>query len=181
MSYAELAPHLAQRIGVLQNAVDDGAFDARELTEHLLLDFHRAICGDLTPAFAGRWRSTDVRVGDHEPPPAHQVASLMREFVRDLAARLEHLPQPPDALWLEALAFAEGRLLSIHPFADFNGRVARVFSGWLARRLALPEIELTPEAGEATDRYLAALRAADRRKWQPLMEIWRERIEQGAR
>jgi CRISPR-associated endonuclease/helicase Cas3 len=140
---------------------------------------HRRICGDLTPAFAGRWRTTDVLVGSHEPPPAFQVGQQMRDYVRDLAARLAHLPAQPDPLWLEALAFAEGRLLSIHPFTDFNGRVTRAFIDWLTRRLRLPDVDPTPDEGEATERYLAALRAGDRREWQPLMGIWRERLEKG--
>ncbi|MGH8524836.1 MAG: hypothetical protein ACREXY_11645, partial [Gammaproteobacteria bacterium] len=36
---------------------------------------------------------------------------------------------------LEALAFAEGRLLSIHPFLDFNGRATRVWLREVIRRL----------------------------------------------
>lgn len=179
LSYSKLAPHLAKRVGALQHAIGEGEFDHRELAEDLFLDLHRGICGDLTPAFAGRWRTTEVLVGSHEPPPAPQVAQQMREYVRDLSARLAHLPAEPDHLWLEALAFAEGRLLSIHPFTDFNGRVTRVFIDWLTRKLALPDVDPTPDEGEATERYLAALRAADHRRWQPLMEIWRERIERG--
>ncbi len=177
LSYAELAPHLALRVEALQHAIGEGEFDASPLSEDLLLQLHRGICGDLTPDLAGRWRVTDVVVGSHEPPPALRVGQLMREYVLDLAARLEHLPAEPDALWLEALAFAEGRLLSIHPFADFNGRVTRVFIDWLTRRLRLPDIDPTPADAAATERYLAALRAGDERRWQPLMDIWRERLE----
>ena len=102
----------------------------------------------------------------------------MREYALDLQARLASLPQEPDDLWLEALAFAEGRLLSIHPFADFNGRVTRVFIDLLTRVLKLPDVDPTPDPGEPTARYLAALRAADRNEWRALMDIWRRRIEE---
>jgi CRISPR-associated endonuclease/helicase Cas3 len=180
LSYAELAPHLARRLEALQLAIGEGELDALELSEDLFLELHRRICGDLTPAFAGRWRAANVVVGNHEPAPAFQVGPQMRDYVRDLAARLEHLPDEPDDLWLEALAFAEGRLLSIHPFTDFNGRVTRAFIDWLTRRLRLPDVDPTPDDGEATERYLAALRAGDRRQWQPLLAIWRERLERGA-
>ncbi|MCA1780273.1 MAG: Fic family protein [Xanthomonadaceae bacterium] len=118
-------------------------------------------------------------VGSHEPPPYHQVGQAMHAYVRDLATRLDHLPTEPDDRWLEMLSFAEGRLLSIHPFADFNGRISRVFVDWLTRHLDLPDVDPTPDEGEATERYLAALRAGDRRDWQPLMAIWRERFEKG--
>ncbi|WP_347257900.1 CRISPR-associated helicase Cas3' [Methylocaldum sp.] len=179
LSYAELAPYLASRVEALQKAIEDGELDGHALTENLFLDLHRRICGDLTPDFAGRWRDKDVVVGDHEPPPHFKVAQHMCEYVRDLQARLESLPPEPDDHWLEALAFAEGRLLSIHPFADFNGRVTRVFIDLLTRRLTLPDVDPTPDPGEATERYLRALRAADKNNWRPLMDTWRERFEQG--
>lgn len=179
LSYSELAPHLSRRVEALQDAISEGEFDRPHLDESLLLDFHQHICGDLTPDFAGRWRTTNVIVGSHEPPPPFQVAQAMRGYVEDLVARLDHLSPEPDDLWLETLAFAEGRLLSIHPFADFNGRVTRVFMDWLTRRLNLPDIDPTPDEGEPTERYLAALRAGDHLDWQPLMAIWRERFEKG--
>lgn len=103
----------------------------------------------------------------------------MREYALDLQTRLASLPQEPDDLWLETLAFAEGRLLSIHPFADFNGRVSRVFIDLLTRILDLPDVDPTPDPGEPTAQYLAALRAADRNDWRALMDIWRRRIEEG--
>lgn len=139
---------------------------------------HRRICGDLTPDFAGRWRNKDVVVGHHAPPPYFEVPQHMRNYALDLEARLQALSPQPDDGWLEALAFAEGRLLSIHPFLDFNGRITRVFIDWLTRRLQLPDIDPTPDPGAATERYLEALRAADRNDWGPLMTIWRERFEQ---
>jgi len=63
-----------------------------------------------------------------------------------------------------------------HPFRDFNGRTIRVFLLELLRRLDLPRVELAPQtdAGRAT--YFAALEAADRRDFQPLVDIWRDRL-----
>ncbi|MGD9584609.1 MAG: CRISPR-associated helicase Cas3' [Lysobacterales bacterium] len=179
LSYTEPAPHLARRVEALQNAIDEGEFDNHNIDESLLLEFHRRICAELTPGLAGRWRTTDVVVGTHQPPPHFQVAQHMREYAADLKARLQSLPIEPNDLWLETLAFAEGRLLSIHPFADFNGRVTRVFADVLTRSLKLPDVDPTPDAGVNTERYLQALRAADRNHWQPLMTIWRERFEKG--
>lgn len=179
LSYAELAPHLARRVEAVQNAIRDGGWDTRPIDERLFLDLHRQICGELTPDFAGRWRKQEVVVGAHHPPLPHLVAQAMREYVLDLQARSEALSQTVDERLLELLAFAEGRLLSIHPFTDFNGRTTRVFIDWLTRRLQLPDVDPTPDAGAATDQYLAALHAADRQHWQPLMAIWRERLAQG--
>jgi CRISPR-associated endonuclease/helicase Cas3 len=161
----------------LQRAIANGDFDGRALDEALFLELHRRICADLTPEFAGRWRTINVVVGDHEPPAYPLVPQRIREYTLDLQARVSALPQKPDDLLLETLAFAEGRLLSIHPFADFNGRVTRVFIDLLTRVLTLPDVDPTPDPGEPTARYIDALRAADRNDWHPLIDIWRERFE----
>ena len=180
LSYAELAPHLARRVEQTQYAIRQGAFDDHPLDEHLFLDLHQRICGELTPEFAGRWRSQEVIVGHHHPPLPHLVALAMRGYVLDLQARINALSSEANEQLLELLAFAEGRLLSIHPFTDFNGRTTRVFIDWLTRRLELPDVDPTPDEGAATEQYLAALRAADQHNWQPLMVIWRERLQQEA-
>ena len=82
---------------------------------------------------------------------------------------------------LELLSFAEGRLLHIHPFEDFNGRVSRLFLLELLHRLDLPVVTLAPEAGAATAAYFAALRAWDQRDPGPLTALWRQRFEQTGR
>ena len=46
----------------------------------------------------------------------------MRDYVLDLQARSSKLGDALDHRLLGFLAFAEGRLLSLHPFRDFNGR-----------------------------------------------------------
>jgi hypothetical protein len=71
------------------------------------------------------------------------VPVLAREYGLDLQARLSATDSSVDVLLLEALAFAEGRLLCIHPFAD------------------LPPLRLVPDGLQETADYLAALQAGD--------------------
>ena len=98
---------------------------------------------------------------------------------RDLNERLTAIAGPDNPLLLECLAFAEGRLLSIHPFIDFNGRATRLFLAELLRRLDLPSVELAPVEVSKRAEYLKAIRAADKFDWKPLIELWRERLENG--
>ena len=77
----------------------------------------------------------------------------------------------------EILAFAEGRLLSIHPFADFNGRATRLLLAEILRRNDLPPVELAPLTDSARQNYIRALRAADELNWTPLAKLWQERLE----
>ncbi|MBX3025230.1 Fic family protein [bacterium] len=174
LSYAELAPHLARQVQVIEEAIEAGELDARPLDAGLVEEVQRRMCADLTPQLAG-WRRHDVTVGTHTPPSFVEVPALMDGYGLDLSARLSSLGTRPDLL-LETLAFAEGRLLSIHPFADFNGRTTRVLLRLLLRRLDLPAVDLLPASHEVGT-YLDALRAADRLDWQSLMAVWRRRFE----
>ncbi len=177
LSYSQLAPLLAERVLRTQEDIEEGFFSAKPLDESLLCQLHQAICGDLIPEWAGRLRAREVKVGEHQPPAAHQIPILLRNYFADLNARLEAITAPDDPLLLETLAFAEGQLLSIHPFPDFNGRVTRLFLAELLRHLDLPLVELAPETDEVRRIYIRALRAADQLDWKPLAEFWRQRLE----
>jgi len=178
LSYSQLAPLLAERVLRVEHDIAAGNFAAQAVAPDLLLQFHRAIAGDLCPEWAGRWRDAEVRVGEHHPPPPYRVPMLMRDYGEDLRVRLENATGRMDELLLETLAFAEGRLLSIHPFTDFNGRVTRLFLREVLRRLELPPVDLVPTEPAGEVAYRAALRAGDSLDWRPLMKIWQRRFEQ---
>lgn len=177
LSYAELAPLLAERVLGCEEAIAAGRFDGVPLDEHLVLEFHRVICGDLVPEWAGRWRSVGVQVGNLKPPEPHQVPMLMRDYAADLETRWESLFPVAGPTALESLAFAEGRLLTIHPFADFNGRVTRLWLREILRRARLPQIVLAPSTEKQRGEYFRSLEAADRLDWIPLSQIWHQRFD----
>jgi CRISPR-associated endonuclease/helicase Cas3 len=178
LSYSQLAPLLAERVLRVERDIAAGVFATQPLAPAIILDFHRLIAADLCPDWAGRWRDAEVRVGEHHPPPPYRVPILMKDYGADLLVRLENAPGRMDDLLLEMLAFAEGRLLSIHPFTDFNGRVTRLFLRELLRRLDLPPVDLVPTGSEAEAAYRAALHAGDGLNWLPLMKVWQQRFEQ---
>ncbi len=175
LSYSDLAPLLATEVALVERAIELGAYDDRPLDEFLLLDLHSHFCRPLVPNWVG-WRKVDVVIGHHEAPPFFRVPELMRSYALDLAERDRHLSDSGDAL-IEFLAFAEGRLLSIHPFTDFNGRATRLFLRMILRRKELPAIDLVPSSSEVQN-YLSALDAADHSNWKPLGDIWRVRLAQ---
>jgi CRISPR-associated endonuclease/helicase Cas3 len=161
LSYAQLAPLLAERVLRALEDIEDDLFAARPLDESLLLDLHRQICGDLVPEWAGRFRTSEVKVGHHTPPISHQVPMLVRDYCADLKVRLAELSAGREDLLLETLAFAEGRLLLAE----------------ILRRLELPPVELAPTDETARKKYVQALEAADRLDWTPLTKLWQERLE----
>jgi CRISPR-associated endonuclease/helicase Cas3 len=136
------------------------------------------------PAFAaiscqtglGRWRLIEVRIGNLRPALPHEVPLCMRDYALDLQARWPEATATLSDLTLELLGFAEGRFLTIHPFSDFNGRTVRLFLRELLRRLDFPRVILEPDTDAGRAAYFAALEAADRRDFYPLVAIWRERL-----
>jgi CRISPR-associated endonuclease/helicase Cas3 len=176
--YSELAPLLAERVLRIQERIEAEDYAGLLLDENLIRVLHRDFCGDLVPDWAGKWRTITVCVGLHEPPAPPLVPLQMREYAMDLQARLEE-PIKNEQL-PEVLAFAEGRLLTIHPFADFNGRLARLWLWELLRRLKLPPVNLAPQAKMATDIYLNALRSADGKDFRPLAQLWIQRLTRSA-
>lgn len=180
LSYQQLAPHLAERVALTEFAIGERKFGDLPIDETLILDLHHRICGELVPSIAGCWRTREVQVGDHRPPASWRVPMLMRDYTADLAVRIAHSPAGEDERQIETLVFAEGQLLHIHPFEDFNGRVTRLFLIELLYRLQLPIVDPATDQGEETMRYFTALRAYDRGDRRPLTALWRERFEKGA-
>ena len=179
LSYSQWAPLLAARVPRVERLIFAGGFAGQALDSDFLCRLHAQIAGDLVPAWTGRWRTSDMIVGGHHPPPPHQVPMLALDFTEDLQARMAALAEQPDDRLLESLAFAEGRFLSIHPFLDFNGRVTRLFLQELLHRQRLPPVALVPADPEDEANYLAARRAGDAGDWRALTDVWQRRFERG--
>ena len=177
LRYQDLIPLLAQRVTKTELSIANREFAALPLHD-LLLELHRRICVDLIPEITGSWRRQNVRVGSHEPPLYWHVPMLMRTYAADMEARLADLAgSTVEQKTIADLTFAEGRLLHIHPFKDFNGRVSRLFLIELLYRLNLSVIDpAAPSSPEEANHYFAALRAYDRHDPKPLTAIWRRRF-----
>lgn len=86
---------------------------------------------------------------------------------------MEHDTYPPD----EIAARFHHRLVFIHPFANGNGRHARLATDLLLvklgqTRFSWGQVNLV-DASETRQRYISALRAADRHDYGPLLECVR--------
>lgn len=81
------------------------------------------------PVVAGEWRRFPVTVGRHLAPAWEKLPGFMARFAKVYAPHLGD-----GGASLVACAAAHHRLVWIHPWADGNGRVARLFSqAWLIR------------------------------------------------
>lgn len=120
----------------VQSWIDAGGLKGRAATADGVSEIHRRFCEDLPESLLtiedpdtgsrhrvvpGRWRESDVAVGRHYAVSPGAVARCMERF-EAVYARLGKLDT------ILAAAAAHHRLLWIHPFADGNGRVARLMS-----------------------------------------------------
>jgi Fic family protein len=118
------------------------------------------------PQHEGRWRDGTVVVGDpvaiyHVAPEPERVPALMSARLDWLEARRANPDFPTPIL----AGVAHFEIAEVHPFADYNGRTARLFAtavfdreGFLSRSLFSPERYYAVDK----DAYYSALRAIKR-------------------
>lgn len=147
--------------------------ESTALDEQLLLKLHQTCFGWIFPDWAGKYRAINVQTSTHEFPLFSQVPELMRNFFDDLNERLKHNPAP-----IDLIAWAQHCLVWIHPFKDYNGRTARLFSNLLMIRLGLPLAEIKVESEKERKTYIAALKTADQGNYQPLKTLIQQAIDE---
>lgn len=170
----------------------DRAVDTRELRldPAFLLELHGILTRGLgreedphfKPKHEGAWRDGRALVVDrvsnqvmHEGPPAAEVQSRMVGLLEWLNRKLE-AGDPPFVL----AGVAHYAITDIHPFADGNGRAARLFqTAVLMHADVLPGRMFSFERYYADDRpaYYAALRSVRLRTHN--METWLEYFLRG--
>ena len=114
--------------------------------------------GERLAIIPGAWRKRDVQVGRHVPPPHEDLARFMARF--DTAYDSPPLSKTRQ---IQTVGAVHHRLLWIHPFLDGNGRVARLMSHALFKRLDIGTSLWSVARGLARDedRYKTLLAQAD--------------------
>lgn len=94
--------------------------DKKEISENDILDIHKIILQKIDDQNAGKYRNTAVRIAGSETilPNPIKVPELMSEFVKWLNQSADEHP-------VKLALDAHFKFVSIHPFADGNGRTAR--------------------------------------------------------
>ncbi len=147
-----------------------------EITPELICGLHQTGFGFIFPDWAGKFRVVDVTVGEYEPPHYSKVPELIKNLCDDLKERLKHLPTSQDgeqflAEVIALLAWFQHRLVWIHPFRDYNGRIARLLTNLLALNLGLPILIIKAETDRDRAVYVRAMKAADKNDYSKLEPI----------
>ena len=114
--------------------------------------------GEKLEIVPGAWRKRDVEVGRHIPPPHEDLPRFMARFDTAYGS-----PPLSKMRQIQTVGAVHHRLLWIHPFLDGNGRVARLMSHALFKRLDIGTSLWSVARGLARDeqRYKALLAQAD--------------------
>ena len=136
--------------------------------EATVCELHRRIVARSQPAIAGVYSALPRRIAGSPvvfPNPA-KIPMLMRDFGLWL---IDAGPEPGAAF------AAHYRLTAIHPFADGNGRTARLMMNLMLIRRGYPPLAVRPQDRK---RYLDALeRASLTEDLAPFQQIMHERLE----
>jgi Fic family protein len=139
-------------------------------TDRVILDLHFDACYFQRDKDPGLWRTGAIGVTDpdgsleYRGPDADQATGLMEEVIRWLAEG------DLEADVVIKAAMAHLHLVSVHPFRDGNGRIARIVQSLVLARggFGSPEFFSIEEyLGHHTQQYYAALRETQGGSYQP--------------
>lgn len=135
------------------------------ITPKIICELHKTSFGWMFPTWAGKYRKIQVTYSDKEAPLYYQIPERITNLCNDTHERLKTLPAPMDGSYItevvSLLAWFQHQFVWIHPFQDYNGRIARMLTILILLKLNLPPIELKAETGADRNRYLRAMRKAD--------------------
>jgi Fic family protein len=150
--------------------------EADPTTQEYILWLHKSFCerlpGDLlwvespdgtkrVEVVPGKLRDGKVTVGRHEPPEPANLGRFLKRFEEAYSpSRLSK------AARMAAVGAAHHRLLWIHPFYDGNGRVTRLMSYSMLRRLGIgsPLWSVARGLARNVEEYRSRLAKADERR-----------------
>jgi len=167
ISRSQLVPFEAQGVKKALEYIIKISGTKPQITPDLIKDIHKVGFGLIFPNWAGKFRLIEVTVGTYTPPAYYQLPQLVKTLCDDLTERLNHLPSSFKqeqylAQVISLLAWFQHRLVWIHPFQDYNGRIARLLTNLLLLKLDLPIIEIKADTKEDRERYIKAMKEADK-------------------
>ena len=142
----------------------------RDLSENDILEVHKIIFSGALEN-AGNYRNSQVYIegSDYLPPPAFEVPTLMKDL-------LQWLKKNPDELRpIEIAAVFHYKFVSIHPFDDGNGRVARLVMNLLLIKHGYP---FSLIRNYDRRRHYDTLRKADRGDLKPFVNFIARCVEE---
>ncbi|MBI3384979.1 Fic family protein [Candidatus Gottesmanbacteria bacterium] len=100
---------------------------------------------------------------------------MIDNLCKDLDERIKHLPNVENSEFIteivKLLAWFQHSFVVIHPFQDYNGRIARMLTIYILLCLNLPPLEIKAENTRDRKRYISTLQKADAGDYSTLENI----------
>ena len=181
-----LRQNLARILEQIAQAADERPIPSLEMARNWQSLFMQGLKAD-DPRYVGAFRGepglerTRARIGRRYGVPPAKVAAELKEFERKLEAAVRQLDAAVPigaelnsdelAAVIDVCAWAHAEWVRIHPFANGNGRSARLWANFLAMRYGLPPfVRLRPRPD---DGYEAAGARAMQGEWKPTAVVFR--------
>ncbi len=176
--YAKVAGSIAEySVGRLL----DSPPSSSNLTIEKLCELHKGIFPDRYE-LAGQLRRVQVWIigadssldnARYVPPGAEDVPKLLNELLFWWNSKFDRLKSAPPTEKIDALSEFHHRFLSIHPFLDGNGRIARLLLGMQVKDLFGKNIDFL---GFDNKKYYEALSAQDKKDGTKLRALIKQLV-----
>lgn len=137
-----------------------------DITPQLICELHDVSFKWIFPNWAGKFRTIQVTYSSKEAPSYYQIPELVKNLCADLQIQINNLPLPTKNNYIEnvvsLLAWFQHKFVFIHPFQDYNGRTARMYTTLLLLKFGLPAVEIKVENKTDREKYLLAMQQGDK-------------------
>lgn len=154
--------------------IEDQVTQTAELDERTLKTIHHLILKNIDDENAGRYRSINVRISGshHEPPHFLQVPNDMQELFAWYNQEKNRLHP------VELAALFHFKFVYIHPFADGNGRTARLLMNLILMSHGYPPAIVKAENSQRLTYYEVLETASVQGNTQPFIELIAQCVEE---
>ena len=147
--------------------VEEQILNHKELTEYILKNIHYLILKNIDDKNAGTYRTINVGISGslHTPPHFLQVSDEMKE----LFAWFENNKKVLHPVELAALFHF--KFVFIHPFADGNGRTARLLLNLILMQNGYPPIIIKADPQDRLEYYTTLEKASVENYIEPFLQL----------
>ena len=189
------SPRFSNNLKTLLRALRDRAANRAPIAAAEAKTWHTDIMAGLEmpePDYVGRFRGEPglewmgVVIGEHDGTPPDRVTDEITEFESRLQSAVDFMDQriepgtQPDAETLDAVVdicgWVHAEWVRIHPFANGNGRTARIWANLIAMRYGLPPFVRLRPRPEGND-YSSAGAQALCGDWRPTADLFRQMLD----
>lgn len=140
------------------------------LSEHLIRELQRLVIGTIDSSVAGVYRQVEVAItaSTHQPPLATEVPGKMADLI------IWYRQHQKKMSVIELAALTHHKLVNIHPFADGNGRTARLLMNIVLLQAGYPLVIILKSDRQ---RYYQTLAQADGGNVAPFVNFIARAVE----